>query len=132
MSKQVSRRTFLATSGLAVATVGLGEFQLSAQGRVFAYVGRRTKGSGVGMGGGGGITVFRVSMSDGSLTEVSKTGADLDDLNSDGMCVSTDGRFLYSVIQTPSLAGRAGAGGGIAAFAINWEDGSLKHLNTQP
>ena len=71
-------------------------------------------------------------MSDGSLTEVSKTGPEVDDLNCDGMCTSADGRLLYAVNQTTSLGGRPGAGGGVAAFAINREDGSLKHLNTQP
>ena len=71
-------------------------------------------------------------MSDGSLTEVSKTGAEFDDLNSDGMCVSADNRFLYTINVTPSLGGKPGAGGGVVAFAINRENGSLKHLNTQP
>ena len=76
--------------------------------------------------------MFRVNMSDGSLTEVSRTGPELDDLNSDGMCTSADQRFLYSINVTPSLGGKPGAGGGVAAFAINREDGSLRHLNTQP
>jgi 6-phosphogluconolactonase len=71
-------------------------------------------------------------MNDGSLTEVSKTGTEFDDLNSDGMCVSADGRFLYTINVTPSLGGKPGAGGGVVAFAINRENGSLKHLNTQP
>jgi 6-phosphogluconolactonase len=125
-----SRRDFLALSAAALATARFAA--QTPERRVFAYVGRRTKGPGFGLGGGGGITVFRVNMSDGSLTEVSKTGADLDDLNSDGICASADGRFVYSVIQTPSLGGKPGAGGGVAAFAISREDGSLRHLNTQP
>src|SRR5262249_39220252 len=70
--------------------------------------------------------------SDGSLTKVSETGAEVDDLNCDGMCASADGRLLYAVNQVPNLGGEAGAGGGVVAFAINREDGSLKHLNTQP
>jgi 6-phosphogluconolactonase len=32
----------------------------------------------------------------------------------------------------PHLNGKAGAGGGVHAFAINRENGSLSHLNTQP
>jgi 6-phosphogluconolactonase len=71
-------------------------------------------------------------MNDGSLTEVSKTGQDFDDLTSDNMCVSADGRFLYTINVTPALGGQAGAGGGVLAFAINRENGSLRHLNTQP
>ena len=67
--------------------------------------------------------MFRVNMSDGSLTEVSKTGPEVDDLNCDGMCASADGRFFYAVNQTTSLGGRPGAGGGVAAFAINTRTG---------
>jgi 6-phosphogluconolactonase len=47
------------------------------------------------------------------------------------MCVSADGRFLYAVIQTPAF-GRPGGGGGVSAFAINRDNGSLTHLNTLP
>jgi 6-phosphogluconolactonase len=71
-------------------------------------------------------------MTDGSLTEASKTGQEFEDLNSDGMCISADGRFLYTINVTPALGGVAGAGGGVVAFAINRENGSLRHLNTQP
>jgi len=71
-------------------------------------------------------------MADGSLTKVSESGPEADDLNCDGMCTSADGRLLYAVNQTPNFGGKAGAGGGVVAFAINREDGSLKYLNTQP
>lgn len=124
-------------SAAALAAAGLGAAPAPAK-RLYAYVGRRTAGNpaagaaGMGLGGGGGITVFSVNMADGALTEVSRTGPALDDLNCDGMCISDDFRLLYSVIQTPSLAGKRGAGGGVAAFAINRETGALTHLNTQP
>ena len=132
MEQETSRRGFLGTSAIALAAARLNAFQQRpTDGRLFAYVGRHTTGGFNGPPGkGGGITAFRVNTADGSLTEVSKTGPDLDDLNSDGMCVSKDGRFLYTISVTPSLGGKAGAGGGVAAFAINREDGSLKHLNT--
>jgi 6-phosphogluconolactonase len=133
MRKEMSRRTFVEISGAALAATQLSAYQQQAGAkRLFAYVGRHTTGPFFGSGKGGGINVFRVDMSDGSLTEVSKTGADLEDLNSDGMCTSANGRFLYSINLTPALGGKAGAGGGVAAFAINQEDGSLRHLNTQP
>jgi 6-phosphogluconolactonase len=132
MEKETSRRGFLGISGAALAAAQLGAFQRPAEGRLFAYVGRHTTGPFFGSGKGGGINVFRVNMADGSLTEVSKTGPEVDDLNSDGMCTSADGRFLYSINLTPALGGKAGAGGGVAAFAINREDGSVRHLNTQP
>jgi len=132
MNNAISRRRFLRASGAALAAVEVDAFQRETSGgRLFAYVGRHTSGF-FGTGKGGGITVFRVNMSDGSLTEVGKTGPEFDDLNSDGMCTSADGRFLYSIILTPALGGKPGAGGGVAAFAISREDGTLKHLNTQP
>ena len=142
-----SRREFLATAAAALAAARLGA-QTGQARSVFAYVGRRARGAfgapaggtarGGGPGGaaaapsGGGITVFRINMNDGSLTKVSETGAEADDLNCDGMCVSADGRLLYAVNQTPNFGGKTGAGGGVVAFAINRADGSLKHLNTQP
>ena len=100
-----SRREFLALSGTALAAARLAA--QTPERRLFAYVGRRTSGGFAGGGrgapgggasavpGGGGVTVFRVNMSDGSLTEVSKTGPEVDDLNCDGMCTSADGRLLY-------------------------------------
>ena len=131
MNKQISRRTFLEASGLALTAVGLGEFPVAAQGQLFAYVGRGTPGF-AGAAMGGGIDVFRVNMADGSLQPVSSTGLEVQDLNSDGMCVSADGRFLYCVNRTTALGGIPGTGGGVVAFAINRADGSLRHLNTRP
>lgn len=131
MSEPVSRRSFLEVSGLALAAAGLGELPPAAQGQLFAYVGRATPGF-AGAAEGGGIDVFRVNMGDGSLERVSATGPEVQDLNSDGMCVSADGRFLYCVNRTTALGGMPGAGGGVAAFAINEADGSLRHLNTRP
>src|SRR5437667_1096340 len=82
MVRETSRREFLALSGAALAATSLGGAQKPA-GRLFAYVGRHTRGPGFGVGGGGGITVFSVNMGDGSLAEVSRTGPELDDLDSD-------------------------------------------------
>ena len=48
------------------------------------------------------------------------------------MCTSVDGRFLYCVNRTTALDGIPGSGGGVAAFAIDRVDGSLRHLNTRP
>jgi 6-phosphogluconolactonase len=128
-----SRRDFITLAGAALAAIAtLDAAQAPVPGRrLYAYVGRRTRGPGFGTGGGGGLNVFTVNMADGSLTEVSKTGQDHDDLNCDGMCVSADGRFLYAVIQTPAF-GRPGGGGGVSAFAINRDNGALTHLNTLP
>jgi 6-phosphogluconolactonase len=118
-------------SGLALTAARLGELSLAAQGQLFAYVGRSTPGF-AGATMGGGIDVFRVNMTDGSLEPVSSTGPEVQDLNSDGMCTSADGRFLYCVNRTTALGGIPGTGGGVVAFAINRADGSLRHLNTRP
>lgn len=134
MERETSRRGFLGTSAMALTAASLRAYQPKpSEGRVFAYVGRHTTGGFNGPPGkGGGVNVFRLNMADGSLTEVSQTGPDQDDLNSDGMCVSADGRFLYTINVTPSLGGKLGAGGGVVAFAINHADGSLQHLNSLP
>ena len=131
MTTHMSRRTFLGASGVALAAARFGEWPVSAQGQLFAYVGRSTPGF-AGAATGGGIDVFRVNLADGSLQPVSSTGPEVQDLNSDGMCTSADGRFLYCVNRTTALGNIPGAGGGVVAFAINRTDGSLKHLNTQP
>jgi 6-phosphogluconolactonase len=132
MTDSTTRRQFLGLTGLALASsqIPIGRTAERAQ-NVFVYVGSRTKGPGFGVGGGGGIHAFSVDMSDGRLTQVGSTDAAFDDLNSDGLCVSADKRFLYAVNETLSLDGRAGAGGGVIAFAINRETGTLSHLNTQ-
>ena len=67
--------------------------------------------------------MFRVNMRDGSLTEVSKTGPEVDDLNCDGMCTSADGRLLYAVNQVPALGGKPGASvnGGTIGFQTGLE-----------
>jgi 6-phosphogluconolactonase (cycloisomerase 2 family) len=144
-NEKMSRRTFLEASGVTLAAAGLGGLPRAAEGRLFAYVGRECEngggpGGGPGPGGiaflgspnGGGIDVFEVNLADGSLRHVSSTGPEVADLNSDGMCTSADGRFLYCVNRTTALKGVPGTGGGVDAFAINRADGSLQHLNNQP
>jgi 6-phosphogluconolactonase len=129
MHGELSRRDFLAFTGvgLAGATV-VSAYQTPK--KLYAYVSSWTKGP---FGaGGGGIGAFTVNMSDGSLTQVFKSGAEFDGLNGGNMCISKDGRFLYATNEMPNLNGKAGAGGGVLAFAINRENGSLTHLNTQP
>src|SRR5580765_302951 len=109
----ISRRTFLTRSGLALIAARLGELPLAAQGRAFAYVGRQTPGfAGAAMGG---IDVFRINMTDGSLQPVTSNGPEVEDLNSDGMCVSANGRFLYCVNRTTALGAVPGSGGGVVA-----------------
>jgi len=130
MRESLSRRELLALTGTALAgATAVSAYQ--APKRIYAYVSSWTKGP-FGQGGGGGITAFTVNMSDGSLTQIFKTGPDYDGLNGGSMCISADGRFLYCTNEMPNLGGKAGAGGGVLSFAVNQENGSLTHLNTQP
>lgn len=132
MDDLITRRTFIEASALTLAAAGIGGHAGASEGqRLFAYVGRQTEGF---LGGpkGGGVDVFEVNMTDGSLKAVASTGTEVEDLNSDGMCASKDGRYLYCVNRTTALGGVPGMGGSVSAFAINRSDGSLRHLGTQP
>jgi 6-phosphogluconolactonase len=132
MNEELSRRYFLSLigAGLAAATPVAAQAPDPARRKYFAYASSMTKGP-LGTGGGGGINVFAVNISDGSLTLVSHTGPEFDDLNADGICISPNGRFLYSTNEVKHLDGKVGGGGGVVAFAINQQNGSLTHLNTQ-
>lgn len=134
MKTDLSRRDIFALTGVSLAAARSAlAYQVStaASKKLYAYVASYTKGP-FGVGGGGGISVFTVNMNDGSLTQVGKTSAEFDGLNGGNLCISSDGRFLYCTHEAPNLNGKAGAGGGVHAFAINREDGSLTHLNVQP
>jgi 6-phosphogluconolactonase len=136
MRQDLSRRDFLALSGAALASSSAASaFQspknFQSAKKLFAYASSWTKGP-FGVGGGGGISVFTVNMSDGSLTPVSRTGPEFDDLNGGCICISPNGRFLYCTNEIKHLNNKVGAGGGVLSFAINQENGSLTHLNTQP
>ena len=130
MTNECSRRDFFALTGTALAGATVAS-AYQAPKKLYAFVASWTRGP-FGQGGGGGITTFTVNMSDGSLTQVSKTGADFEGLNGGSMCISADGRFLYCTHEAPNLNGKAGAGGGVHAFSINRDSGALTHLNVQP
>ena len=53
-------------------------------------------------------------------------------MNAGYLCTSPDGRFLYANNEVGNLNGELGAGGGIMSFAIDPDDGSITHVNTQP
>src|SRR4051794_40165012 len=105
MNRDLSRREFIAVTAAAMVP----SYQSSSQ-TLYAYVGSTTQGQ-FGAGGGGGIHVLRVNMSDGALTIVSETSADMDDLVADGLCISANARFLYAVNERRNLKGNAGSGG---------------------
>ena len=127
---QLSRREFVALAGAGLVAASRVAPAQSPQ-RVFAYVGSWTQGP-FGVGGGGGIGVFSVDVNDGSLEPVSRTGPEFDNMNAGYLCISGDGRFLYATNEVGNLNGENGAGGGILSFAIDPDDGSIAHMNTQP
>lgn len=127
---KMSRRDFFGFAGVGLAGATIAAASPASSGTLYAYVSSWTKGPG-GAGGGGGISVFTVNMNNGSLTQVSRTGSEFDNLNGGNLCISSDGRFLYATNERNNLDGKLGAGGGVLAFAINRDDGSLTHLNTQ-
>lgn len=131
MNRDLFRRDFLALIGAGLAGATTATAALQSPKKLYAYIGSWTTGP-FGVGGGGGIHVFTVNMSDGALTLVSRTGPEFDNLNAGYICISPNGRFLYSTNEIKNLNGKDGAGGGVLSFAINQETGSLTHLNTQP
>jgi 6-phosphogluconolactonase len=131
MNHELSRRDLLALIGAGLAGAAGATAAAQSPKKLYAYISSWTTGP-FGVGGGGGIHVFTVNMSDGSLTLVSRTGPEFDNLNAGYIGIAPNGRFLYSTNEIKNLNGRDGAGGGVLSFAINQETGSLTHLSTQP
>jgi len=130
MNNGISRRDFVALMGAGLAA-GSTVVQAQSTPRVFAYVGSWTQGP-FGVGGGGGISVFEADLDDGSLTPLSHTGPEFENLNAGYLCIAPNGRVLYSTDEVKNLNGEFGAGGGVLSFSIDAADGSLTHMNTQP
>lgn len=130
VSGGMSRRAFVQGSGAAVGAAFLAPSPARADSRrLFAYVGFATDDWNGGPTGGG-VKAFRVDMTDGSLEQVGESGPEFADMNCDGICTSSDGRFVYATNRTTAQDGIPGYGGGIYAFATDPADGSLKHLKT--
>ena len=79
MFTKISRRKFVALvgAGLAASTAAC---HAQSSGKTYAYVGSWTQGP-FGTGGGGGISVFEVDVSDGSLALLGHTGPEFEDMN---------------------------------------------------
>jgi 6-phosphogluconolactonase len=130
MNNDLTRRDFL---GLVYAGLMAGSAALQAQSgkRLFAYVASWTSGPGIGVGNGGGISVFSVDTATGALTPVMRTGQEFDKMNTGYLAVHPTGRFLYATNEVESYDSEYG-GGAVLTFAINQADGSIAHVGTQP
>ena len=130
MHSDLSRRDFL---GLVGAGVMAGSAAMQAQSgkRLFAYVASWTSGPGIGVGNGGGMSVFSVEMATGTLTPVMRTGQEFDKMNAGYLTVNPNSRFLYATNEVESYDNEYG-GGAVLTFSINQADGSIAHAGTQP
>jgi 6-phosphogluconolactonase len=125
----VSRREFMSLVGTGlVASASAAQGQTGT--RMFAYVGSWTMGP-FGTGGGGGLHVFSVDMTNGALTPVMRTtGAEYENFHVGYMAVSPNGRFLYATNEVENHDGEFN-GGAVVTFAINQTDGSINEVSKQ-
>ena len=119
---------------MSLVGTGLVASASAAQGqtgtRMFAYVGSWTMGP-FGTGGGGGLHVFSVDMTNGALTPVMRTtGAEYENFHVGYMAVSPNGRFLYATNEVENHDGEFN-GGAVVTFAINQTDGSINEVSKQ-
>jgi 6-phosphogluconolactonase len=129
MTSHLSRRDFLTAAG-ATLTAGAAVLRAQPPKRLFAYVASWTSGPGIGVGNGGGISVFSVDMTTGALTPVMRTGQEFDRMNTGYLAVHPSGRFLYATNEVESYDNEYG-GGAVLTFAISPSDGSIAHVGTQ-
>jgi 6-phosphogluconolactonase len=78
---------------------------------------------------GGGIHVFEVNYSDGSLIHVADY---CDEMSAGYICISPDKRFLYALDETKRHSPETPYGGNVTAFSIDRDNGGLTLLNTRP
>jgi 6-phosphogluconolactonase len=130
MTTELSRREFLAAT-TATLTASAAVLRAQPPRRLFAYVASWTSGPGIGVGNGGGISVFSVDMATGALTPVMRTGQEFDRMNTGYLAVHPNGRFLYATNEVESYDNEY-SGGAVLTFAISPSDGSIAHVGTQP
>ncbi|WP_019004502.1 lactonase family protein [Cohnella laeviribosi] len=74
---------------------------------------------------GGGIKIYRVNP-DGAFQYVATVSPEV---NAGIIHISPDRRYLYTTDERKDLNGKYGNGGGVCAYRINQEDGTLEFLN---
>lgn len=129
MTNDVTRRDFLTMVGAGLAA-GRAAAAAQSNRRVFAYVGSWTVGP-FGIGGGGGLHVFSVDMTDGALTPVMRTGPEYDNFNAGWIAVHPNGRCMYATNEVENYDGGF-SGGAVVTFAIDARDGSIQEVGSQP
>jgi 6-phosphogluconolactonase len=130
VNKNVTRRDFFTLVGAGLVA-GAAAPQVQSGKRLFAYVASWTSGPGIGVGNGGGISVFSVDTATGALAPVMRTGPEFDKMNTGYLAVNPNGRFLYATNEVESYDSEYG-GGAVLTFAINQMDGTIAHVGTQP
>lgn len=125
-----TRRDFMKTAG--IATLGavvtsrdasaLSINTLARARELLVYVGTYTSGT-----KSEGIYLYRLDLSDGSLTRVGVTGGVS---NPSHLTLDRARRFLYAVEETEEFEGAKS--GAVSAFTIERTDGSLRFVNRQP
>lgn len=130
MNNDLSRRHFITMVGAGLMAAAPTLHAQSGK-RLFAYVASWTSGPGIGVGNGGGISVFSLDAATGALTPVMRTGQEFDKMNAGYLAVNPNGRFLYATNEVESYDSEYG-GGAVLTFAINQADGSIAHVGTQP
>jgi 6-phosphogluconolactonase len=130
VNNDFSRRDFFALVGAGLVA-GAAAAEAQSGKRLFAYVASWTSGPGIGVGNGGGISVFSVDVATGALAAVMRTGPEFDRMNTGYLAVNPNGRFLYATNEVESYDNEYG-GGAVLTFAINQADGTIAHAGTQP
>jgi len=130
VNKNVTRRDFFTLVGAGLVAGAAAPLAQSGK-RLFAYVASWTSGPGIGVGNGGGISVFSVDTATGALAQVMRTGPEFDKMNTGYLAVNPNGRFLYATNEVESYDSEYG-GGAVLTFAINQMDGTIAHAGTQP
>lgn len=119
----MNRRSAMKAIGLATVNLSMPMMagaEKPARGELNLYVGTYTSGQSK------GIHLFRLKMATGELIPVGLVG---ETVNPSYLSIDRRGRYLYAVNEVNNFNGQPG--GGLTAFAIDRETGSLRELNRQ-
>lgn len=75
--------------------------------------------------GKGGVYSYKIDAASETFTKIDQAAPDV---NAGGVCVSNDGKFIYSTDERKDFGGVFGNGGGVCAYSAE-EDGSIRFIN---